>query len=50
MKIMENAIAIKGKGGKRRVLDFSYRLEALAEIKDPIPRLTELSKGLDWRK
>jgi integrase len=49
MKIMDNTIAIKGKGGKRRVLDFSYRLEALSEIKDLMARLTELSKGINWQ-
>jgi integrase len=49
MKIMDNTIALKGKGGKRRVLDFSYRLEALAEIRDLMARLTELSKGVDWQ-
>ena len=46
---MEDAIHIKGKGGKKRVLDFSYRLDELEEIKNLMARLEELSQGIDWQ-
>ena len=43
-------IRIKGKGGKIRVLDFSYRLDELEEIKNLMARLEELSQGIDWQQ
>ncbi len=49
MEIIECAIRIKGKGGKIRVLDFSYRPDELEEIKSLIARLNELSRGIDWQ-
>ncbi len=49
MKLMEDAIHIKGKGGKKRVLDFSYRLDELEEIKTLMARLEDLSQGIDWQ-
>ena len=49
MKIIEDAISIKGKGGKTRILDFSYRLDELGEIKSLAARLEELSQGIDWQ-
>ena len=49
MEIMEDAIRIKGKGGKVRVLDFSFRLDKLGEIKNLMARLEELSQGIDWK-
>ena len=33
-----------------RVLDFSYRLDELAEIRNLMARLEELSQGIDWQK
>ena len=50
MEILEDAIRIKGKGGKIRVLDFSYRLDELEEIKNLMARLEELSQGIDWQQ
>ena len=32
------------------MLDFSYRLDELAEIKNLKARLGELSQGIDWQK
>jgi integrase len=50
MEIMETSIAInKGKGGRKRVLDFSLRLEELAEVKNLMVRLKELAEGVDWQ-
>jgi len=50
MEITEDAIRIKGKGGKVRALDFSYRLGEMEEIKKLMTRLEELSQGIDWQK
>lgn len=50
MKVGDETITIKGKGGKKRVLYFSYRLKELAEIKDLVAILSELSKGVNWQK
>ena len=50
MKVVENSIAIKGKGGRKRVLDFSRRLDELAEVKNLMIRLEELSEGVDWQE
>ena len=50
MEIVEDAIRIKGKGGKIRVLDFSYRLDELEEIKNLMARLEDLSQGIDWQQ
>jgi len=50
MELLQDAIRIKGKGGKVRMLDFSYRLDELAEIKNLKARLGELSQGIDWQK
>jgi len=50
MGTMEDTIAIKGKGGKVRVLDFSCRLDELGEIKSLMTRLGELSQGIDWQQ
>ena len=47
---MEGAIRIKGKGGKIRVLDFSYRLDELEEIRSLMARLEDLSQGVDWQQ
>ena len=48
MEIGETTIAInKGKGGRKRVLDFSSRLEELAEVKNLMIRLEELADGVD---
>jgi integrase len=50
MEIAESTIAInKGKGGRKRVLDFSSRLEELAEVKKLMIRLEELGDGVDWK-
>jgi integrase len=49
MEIMEDAIRIKGKGGKVRVHDFSFRLDELGDIKNLMARLEELSQGIDWQ-
>jgi hypothetical protein len=49
MEIMEETIRFKGKGGKTRVLDFSYRLDELGEIKNLMARLEDLSQGIDWQ-
>jgi integrase len=50
MEIGETTIAInKGKGGRKRVLDFSHRLEELAEVKNLMVRLEELAEGIDWQ-
>ena len=49
MEITEDKITIKGKGGKVRVLDFSYRLDELGEIKGLMARLEDLSQGIDWQ-
>jgi integrase len=51
MDIQETTIAInKGKGGRKRVLDFSHRLEELAEVKNLMIRLEELAQGVDWQE
>lgn len=50
MNIGDVTIAIKGKGGKKRVLDFSYRLAELAEIRKHMAKLKELSKGVNWQE
>ena len=50
MEIGETTITIhKGKGGRKRVLDFSHRLEELAEVKNLVVRLEELAEGIDWQ-
>src|SRR5208337_3943221 len=50
MEIGETTITInKGKGGRKRVLDFSRRLEELAEVKNLVARLEELADGVDWQ-
>lgn len=49
MEIAGNTIRIKGKGGKIRVLDFSYRIDELRQIKNLMTRLNELSQGIDWQ-
>lgn len=49
MNIGDETITIKGKGGKKRVLDFSYRFQELAQIKNLMAILKELSKGVDWQ-
>lgn len=51
MEIVETTIAInKGKGGRKRVLDFSHRLEELAEVRNLVARLEELAKGISWKE
>jgi integrase len=50
MEIAEDTITIKGKGGKVRVLDFSWRLDEWGEIKDLMARLDEISQGIDWQQ
>ena len=50
MEIVETTITInKGKGGRKRVLDFSRRLEELAEVRNLVARLEELAKGISWK-
>jgi integrase len=50
MQVGETTITIhKGKGGRKRVLDFSHRLEELAEVKNLMARLEELAEGIDWQ-
>ncbi len=50
MEVVETTIAInKGKGGRKRVLDFSHRPDELAKVKDLMIRLKELSEGVDWQ-
>jgi hypothetical protein len=49
MKVVENSIAIKGKGGRKRVLNFSSRLGQLAEVKNLMIRLEELADAVDWK-
>jgi integrase len=50
MEVAETTIAInKGKGGRKRVLDFSHRLEELAEVKNLVARLEELAQGINWK-
>ena len=50
MEIVEAAIVInKGKGGRKRVLNFSHRLAELAEVKDLMIRLEGLADGVDWK-
>ncbi len=50
MELGETTITIhKGKGGRRRVLDFSHRLEELAEVKNLMAKLEELAEGIDWQ-
>jgi integrase len=50
MELGETTITIhKGKGGRKRVLDFSNRLDELAEVKNLIIRLEELAQGIDWQ-
>ena len=50
MRIVGDIIVIKGKGGRMRKLDFSFRRTQLAEIQDLQSRLTVLSKGVNWKK
>ena len=50
MKLLDDSIRIKGKGGKVRILDFSHRVEELEEIKNLKARLEELSRGIDWKQ
>ena len=51
MEIAETTITIhKGKGGRKRVLDFSHRLEELAEVRNLVIRLEELAEGVDWQE
>jgi integrase len=51
MEIAEITITIhKGKGGRKRVLDFSHRLEELAEVRNLVIRLEELAEGVDWQE
>ncbi len=50
MEIREEAIRIKGKGGKVRILDFSYRVDELEEIRHLKARLEEFSQGIDWKQ
>lgn len=45
----DTSIHIKGKGGKHRVLDFSYRQDKLERIKMLKDNLMELSKGVNWQ-
>ena len=50
MQITDTAILVpRGKGGKERTLDFSHRLDELAEIKNLMAELKELSKDIDWK-
>ena len=50
MEIMETTITInKGKGGRKRVLDFSRRLDELAEVKNLMAKLEELAEGINWQ-
>ncbi len=50
MQIGETTITIhKGKGGRKRILDFSHRLEELAEVKNLMISLEELAEGVDWQ-
>ncbi|MGD0233470.1 MAG: tyrosine-type recombinase/integrase, partial [Syntrophorhabdales bacterium] len=50
MQIGETTITIhKGKGGRKRVLDFSHRLEELAEVRNLVAKLEELADGIDWQ-
>src|SRR5208337_3060358 len=51
MEIAETTITIhKGKGGRKRILDFSRRLEELAEVKNLMIRLEKLAEGIDWQE
>ena len=50
MEVRETSIAIKGKGGRKRALDFSPRLDELAEVRNLMIRLKELADGVDWQK
>ena len=50
MEIAGQTIKIKGKGGKVRVLDFSWRPEELAEVETLRLRLEELSASVDWQE
>ncbi len=48
MKIAETTIAInKGKGGRKRLFDFSHRPDELAEVRNLMTRLKELSEGVN---
>jgi integrase len=50
MKVAETTITIhKGKGGRKRVLDFSHRLEELAEVRNLMIKLEELAEGINWQ-
>ena len=50
MEIAKTTITIhKGKGGRRRILNFSHRLEELAEVKNLMLKLEELAEGVDWQ-
>ena len=49
MEVGETGIAIKGKGGRKRVLDFSSRLDELAQAKNLMIRLEELAEGINWQ-
>ncbi len=51
MEIGEQTITIhKGKGGRKRILDFSHRLHELGEVKTLMARLEELADGIDWQE
>ena len=51
MELGETTITIhKGKGGRKRILDFSHRLPELAEVKNLMTKLEELAEGIDWQK
>ncbi len=40
----------KGKGGKKRVLDFSFRQDHLERVTTLAARLDDLSEGIDWQE
>ena len=46
----ETIVIKKGKGGKRRTIDFSNRLQELEKVKVLLARLNELAKGIDWQE
>ncbi len=51
MELDETTITIhKGKGGRKRVLDFSHRPQELAEVKNLVEKLEELAEGIDWQE
>ena len=50
MEVGETTITInKGKGGRKRILDFSHRLHELGEVRNLMARLEELAEGVDWQ-